>query len=78
MRESNFGIAAATTAFSMLRDDFRTAPDSRYWPGPCEKVMMLDRHRTNYSFKAAFGAHTRADSSLRQTPRMSFSSRFDF
>ena len=45
---------------------------------PCENAKTLDRDRTSYSFKAAFGAHTQAHSSLKPNPRISFSSRFDF
>jgi hypothetical protein len=44
----------------------------------CEKAKMLDRDRTSYSFKAAFGAYTQAHSILKSNPRISFSSSFDF
>ena len=37
-------------------------------PRPCEKALTLDHDRTSYSPKAAFGAHTQADSSLRPNP----------
>src|SRR6516165_4779466 len=59
------------------RLDFRYAPSAtevgggalcREGPRPCEKALTLDHDRTSYSPKAAFGAHTQADSSLRPNP----------
>ena len=37
-------------------------------PGCVKKAKTLDRDRTSCSFKAAFGAHTQADSSLKTEP----------
>ena len=46
----------------------QTSPEVRLGPRPCEKALTLDHDRTSYSPKAAFGAHTQADSSLRPNP----------
>jgi hypothetical protein len=37
-------------------------------PRLCEKAKSLDRDRTSYSFKAAFGAHTQAHSTFETEP----------
>jgi hypothetical protein len=56
------------TALDLIADMPRDMDFCCNGPRLCEKAKTLDRDRTSCSFKAAFGAHTQADSSLKTEP----------